>query len=176
MTSSIPLKLRPVEHHAEKPVALADAARREIDAVIARYPEKRAAMLPVLWLFEREVGEINGEVERQVAALLGVSPAQVREVTTFYTMFRRPGAGTHVVQVCHTMSCALRGASQVIAAFREHLGIGPGETTADGRFSLMKVECLGACEHAPCLQVNDVQYDDLTPDRVPGLIQEYRSK
>jgi NADH-quinone oxidoreductase E subunit len=159
-----------------KPVALSAAALEEARAIIARYPEKRAAMLPVLWLFEREVGEVNLEVERQVAALLEVPPAAVREVTTFYTMFRRPGTGTHVIQVCHTVSCALRGAAEVVAAFRRELGIGPGETTPDGRFTLMKVECLGACEHAPCLQVNDVQHDDLTPDLVPALVRELGTK
>jgi len=176
MTSSIPLRLRPVVTFPEKPVALSDAARREAKAIVARYPEKRAAILPVLWLYEREVGEINLAVEREVALLLDISPAQVREVTTFYTMFRRPGTGRHVVQVCHTVSCALRGAGRVVAAFREHLGIDPGETTPDGLFTLMKVECLGACEHAPCLQMDDVQVNDVTPEGVPGLIEEYRAK
>ena len=158
----------------EKPASLSPAARAEAEAIIARYPERRAAMLPLLWHFEREVGEVNGAVEREVAALLGVSAAQVREVTTFYTMFRRPGMGKYLIQVCHTLPCALRGAAEVVRAFREQLGIGPGETTPDGLFTLMKVECLAACEHAPCLQVNDVQHDDLTPDRVPALIEELR--
>lgn len=151
-------------------------ARAEAETIIARYPDKRAAMLPVLWLMEREHGVIDAAVEEEVGALLGCSPAQVREVTTFYTMFRRPGMGRNVIQVCHTLPCALNGASAVVKRLRERLGIAPGESTPDGAFHLMKVECLAACDHAPCLQVNDRTYHRVTLEQVDRILEEWKSR
>ena len=147
-------------------------ARAEAERLLALYPQRRAAILPLLWLYHAEVGEVNDEVEREIAALLGISPAQVREVSTFYTMFRRPGTGRHVIQVCHTLSCALGGAAEVVERIRARLGIGPGETTPDRRFTLVKVECLGSCDTAPCLQVNDIHYHHMTPEKLDALLEE----
>lgn len=151
-------------------------ARAEAERLIALYPDKRAAMLPLLWLMEREHGVIDAAVEDEVGRMLGCSAAQVREVTTFYTMFRRPGMGRHVIQVCHTLPCALNGAAAVVEHVCERLGIQPGQSTPDGRFHLMKVECLAACEHAPCLQVDDRTYHRVSLEQMDRILDEWRQR
>jgi NADH-quinone oxidoreductase subunit E len=154
--------------------ALPDAAIAEIDRVIARYPEKQAAMLPVLWVVQREHGWIPPEAMVWVGQRLECSAAAVQAVVRFYTMFDEEPVGRWKLQVCRTLSCELMGARAVIDRIRERLGIEAGETTADGEFTLQEVECLGSCGTAPMMQCNLKFYENLTPDRVEALLAELR--
>jgi len=146
----------------------------EVRRLQALYPEPRAALLPVLHLAQETFGWISPEVEAYVAELFGLAPAHVHEVVTFYTLFFRQPPGRHVIAVCHNLSCHLAGAQEILAHLRRRLGVEVGETTADGRVTLLAVECLCACEHAPMAQVDDRYEFDLTPEKVDRLLEELR--
>jgi NADH-quinone oxidoreductase E subunit len=145
--------------------------RRRIDEIAALYPKKGAALLPVLHLVQREVGYITAEEEKFVARALGLKPMKVREVVTFYTMFLRRPVGKYHLQVCTNLSCSLLGGGPLLDYLRQKLGVGVGETTADGRFTLSTVECLGACEQAPCLMVNFDYHGDLNREKIDRLLE-----
>ncbi|MBN2409289.1 MAG: NADH-quinone oxidoreductase subunit NuoE, partial [Candidatus Aminicenantes bacterium] len=137
----------------------------------ARYPKKEAALLPVLHLVQREVGFIGQEEERFVAQIMGLKPIKVREVVTFYTMFLRRPIGRYHLQVCSNLSCRLLGAGVWLEYLKERLGIGVGETTADGRFTLSTVECLGACEQAPSMMVNFDYHGHLDKEKIEKILE-----
>jgi NADH-quinone oxidoreductase subunit E len=145
--------------------------RLKIDEVAARYPKKGAALLPVLHLVQREVGCITAEEERFVAKALGIEPMKVREVVTFYTMFLRRPIGKYHLQVCSNLSCSLLGSGPLLDYLQQKLGVGAGETTADGRFTLSTVECLGACEQAPCLMVNFDYQGQLDREKIDSILE-----
>ncbi|MFZ2054868.1 MAG: NADH-quinone oxidoreductase subunit NuoE [Candidatus Aminicenantales bacterium] len=150
------------------------ALRQKIDEVIARYPKKEAALLPALHLVQREVGCIREDEERFVAQILELKPIKVREVVTFYTMFLRRPIGRYHLQVCSNLSCSLLGAGSLLDYLQEKLGIGVGETTADGRFTLSTVECLGACEQAPCLMINFDYHGQLDRKKIDRILEGLR--
>jgi len=150
---------------------LSSGLKDRIAALAVRYPRKQAALLPALHWIQDENGFIAPEAERDLAALLEIKPIQVREAVAFYTMFHRRPMGRYHVQVCDNLSCDIRGGATVLARLQERLGIGPGETTADGKFTLTTVECLGACEKAPCLMINFDYHGSLDPDRVDRLLE-----
>ncbi|MCE2510073.1 MAG: NADH-quinone oxidoreductase subunit NuoE [Alphaproteobacteria bacterium] len=145
-----------------------------IEALVAKYPEGRqaSAVLPLLDLAQRECGGwLPRAAMDHVAELLSMAPIRVYEVATFYTMFNLRPVGAHFVQVCTTTPCWLCGSNEVVRAVRETLGIGPGETTEDGKFTVTEVECLGACVNAPMIQINDDYYEDLDFDRTKKLLE-----
>lgn len=153
------------------------AVLEKIERAISAFPERSAALLPVLHLIQGELGFIPSEAEVWAADKLGLKPVRVREVLTFYTMFRRRPAGKAVIQVCRNLSCTLAGAGEVIAALRREIGLGPGDdTTADGAFTLVEVECLGNCDHAPCLQIDGVDHGPVTRETAVGLIREVKGR
>lgn len=158
------------------PVPLAfppEALRAECEALIARYPSKEriAALIPILHLAQKRLGGwISPELEAGIAAYLGCSDQHVRGVLTFYTMFNTKPVGRHHVQVCRTLSCWLRGAKGLTKAVESKAGIRCGETDKDGRFTLTEVECLGLCEVAPVIHVNDTPHVSLTPETVSALL------
>jgi NADH-quinone oxidoreductase subunit E len=145
-----------------------------IGATAGRYPHRPAALLPVLRLVQTELGAISPESERRVAELLGLKPIHVREVVSFYSMLLRKPAGRYHLQVCTNLSCALLGGPALVAVLRETLNLRPGETTADGMFSLSTVECLGACEDAPCLLVNEDRYGRIDREKLLALLDELK--
>ena len=147
-------------------------AKAEADEILARYPVKEGAMLPILHLVQQEWGYISVEAMRYVAQLLEVPPAKVMGVVSFYPMFHTEPVGRHLIYVCSTLSCALMGAERVVDYFKEKLGIGVGETTKDGRFTLLKAECLAACGVAPVMIVDDELYGNLTPERIEKILEE----
>ena len=149
---------------------------KQYEWLLTRYPERRAALLPTLRLAESEFGEIGVPEMRFVAELMELSPAFVFGVVTFYTHYRRAGTGTYHIQVCSTLSCALRGSEDVVQRITERIGIQPGETSECGLFSLSKVECLGSCDTAPMLQCNDDYHEDLSLSDVDQLIEQLRSE
>jgi NADH-quinone oxidoreductase E subunit len=149
------------------------AAYREI---LTRYPERRAALMPTLWLAQREFGWLSPRVLDYVAELMELPLAWVSSVASFYTMYWKEPKGRWHIQVCRNLSCALRGAGAVQSAIEHRLGIADGGRTADGRFSLEEVECLASCGTAPCLQLNNAEYhENLDVPRALALIERLAS-
>jgi NADH-quinone oxidoreductase E subunit len=144
--------------------------RKKIDQVVARYPKREAALLPVLHLVQNEIGCISQEEEKFVAQILGLKPMRVREVVTFYTMISPRPLGKYHIQVCSNLSCSLLGAGRLVDYLKKKLGIGIGETSPDKKFTLSTVECLGACEQAPCLMVNFDYYGQLDKDKIDQIL------
>lgn len=146
----------------------------EVRRLQGLYPDRRGALLPVLHLAQETFGHISLEVEAYVAGLFDLAPAHVHEVVTFYTLFFRRPKGRHVVSVCHNLSCHLLGAKGIVEHLSRRLGIEPGETTPDGRITLLTVECLCACEQAPMMQVDDRYEGLLTPEKVDRILEDLR--
>jgi NADH-quinone oxidoreductase subunit E len=151
---------------------LSEKAQAEIREIAKRYPVKRSAVLPALWIAQEECGYLSEDAMRSVAKLLDVNPTQIYEVATFYTMYYLKPVGKYVLQVCRTLSCALCGAMDLLHHLERKLGIKEGETTADGLFTLRAVECLAACGRAPAMQVNGDYYENLTVDKVEQILQD----
>jgi len=146
-------------------------AKAKFEAILARYPERRAALMPTLWLAQKQFGYLSAEVMEYVASLLELTPAFVSSVASFYTMFYKKPMGKHHVQVCTNLSCTLVGAERLLDCLKDRLGVDVGETTADGRFSLDEVECLGSCGTAPMMQIDDDFWEDLTPESALEIIE-----
>ena len=149
-----------------------DKTRKKIEEILAHYPHKEAAILPILHLTQQEFGSISEEAERLVAGILGIKPINVREVVSFYTMLNRKPVGKYKIQVCSNLSCTLMGAEKLIDYLTEKLGIRPGETTSDKKFTLTTVECLGACEQAPSMMVNFKYYGDLDRKKIDEILDK----
>jgi NADH-quinone oxidoreductase subunit E len=152
-------------------IAFSPAQLDEVRRLQSLYPDPRGALLPVLHLAQETFGWVSLPVEEYVAGLFGISPAHVHEVVTFYTLYFRERPGRHVVSVCHNLSCHLAGAPSIIAHLKQRLGVEPGETTDDGRVTLLAVECLCACEAAPMMQVDDRYELNLTPAKVDQILE-----
>ena len=145
-------------------------AKSELDTIRAKYPTAQASLLPALYIAQREFGHVSLEAMEYIGGLLDISPARVLGVATFYTMYNKEPVGKHLVQVCMNLPCVLLGAEEMFGYISKKLGVAAGETTKDGKFTLMKVECLGACGSAPMMQVNDDYYENLTPARVDEIL------
>jgi NADH-quinone oxidoreductase E subunit len=152
--------------------------RARLDEILTRYPpaEKRSAVLPALYLAQRQQGYITASAMRHVAEALGITPADVEDVVSYYTMFYTKPVGTYVLNVCRTLSCALNGAERVTRAICDALSIKPGDTDATGTFTLFEVECLGACDRAPVVMVNDSWHECLAPEAVGRLLEDLRTR
>jgi NADH-quinone oxidoreductase E subunit len=146
-------------------------ARAGIDRLLTRYPTKQAALLPVLWIAQQEWGWISREAVDAVAALLGLAPAFVWGVVTFYTMYNRAPVGRHLIQVCTSISCHLNGSEEVFAECKRKLGLKAGETSKDGRYTVVEVECLAQCDKAPAVMVNDDDYAVVTKDGLDAFLK-----
>jgi NADH-quinone oxidoreductase subunit E len=150
--------------------------RERAETIKARYPagRERSAVMPLLYLTQSVEGHVTREALREVADLLGLRTAEVEAVASFYTMLRLRPTGRHVVSVCTNLSCALRGAKDVLRAARDAAGVPEGELSQDGLITLHEEECLGVCEFAPVVQINAANHDDVTPDGVRELIGQLR--
>jgi NADH-quinone oxidoreductase subunit E len=149
-------------------------ALRGIEALKGQYETSKSALLPALHLAQKDQGWLSEETQLEVAGLLGVAPQSVKEVVTFYTMLHQKPVGRHLLQVCRTVSCWLCGGHRLQQHLEEKLGIREGETTPDGRFTLVSVECLGSCGTAPVMQVNERYHESLTPEAVDRLLEELK--
>jgi NADH-quinone oxidoreductase E subunit len=134
------------------------------ERIVAKYPVKRAAIMPVLWLAQKEFGWLSSDVQQYVADLMGFPLAWVSGLASFYTMYYKKPVGRHHLQVCTNVSCMLRGSDAIVRAIEDRLGIALGQTTADGKFTLDEVECLASCGTAPMMQVNEDYLENLTPE------------
>lgn len=153
-------------------MAFSEPLTKKINAIIAKSETKRSALIPVLREIQNEHGHLSAESMEEAAKLLEISPSSVQNVATFYTMFFTEPAGKHVVWVCRTLSCALRGAEHVEHYMCEKLGVKTGETTPDGKITLMEAECLASCGTAPVMLVDDTLEENLTKTRVDQVIDE----
>lgn len=153
---------------------VSEALSKKFDEVIARYPLKRSAIVPLLMFAQDELGCVTDEVVEEIARRVEVRPIEVLEDIGYYSMLRRKPAGKYHIQVCTNISCLLRGGEEIFEHCKKALGIGHKQTTADGLFSLEEVECLGACCGAPAMQVNFEYYENLTPEKIDALIAELR--
>ena len=150
--------------------------KERLEKIRTRYPEARAALLPALSLAQEIRGHVSPETMDRVAAILELPTAYVRGVATFYTMYNKRPVGRFLVQVCTNISCSLCGADDVYRAFLDATGTEPGETSADGEFTVMEVECLAACGFPTAIQVNSRYYENVTPDDVPALIERLKAR
>jgi NADH-quinone oxidoreductase subunit E len=160
------------------PFAYTPENRARFDLIITRYPpnQRRSAVLPALYLAQSQQGYITANAIRHVAELLGITRADVEDVVSYYTMFFTRPVGKYVVNVCRTLSCAINGAERVTEELTAKLGIKPGETDSSGTFTLMEVECLGACDRAPAVMVNDAWHECLTPEDAGKLVDDLRAR
>jgi NADH-quinone oxidoreductase subunit E len=148
--------------------------KAEIDRIMAGFPARRSALLPILWIIQREDGWISADSMEEAAQLCGVTAAEVMEVVSFYPMYNRAPVGKYIFGICATLPCALSGADGLYDYLREKLGIGWDETTPDGLFTIQRRECMGACSEAPVMLVNDVLEVRLTRAKVDRIIEECR--
>ena len=145
--------------------------------IIRRYDQRRAAVLPLLWLVQENFGYVSSEAEFWVGRLVGIAVSHVREVVSFYTMFYRKPVGRWHLEVCTNLSCRLRGADKIVDCVRKKLGIEPGQTTPDRKFTLTRVECLASCGTAPMLQLNHEGFhENLTVESTAKLIDELSTR
>jgi NADH-quinone oxidoreductase E subunit len=172
-------------HRSERKLAVEGEAfaytpenQKKFDDNVARYPadQRKSAIIYALYLVQQQQGYVTGAGMRHVAQQIGCSAADVEDVVSYYTMFYTKPVGKYVLNVCRTLSCALLGAERVTEELSAKLGIGPGQTTADGMFTLMEVECLGACDRAPVLMINDDGWHErLAPEQVRQFVDDLRA-
>ncbi len=148
-----------------------DDRHDEIEAVCARYPSRRSALLPVLWMVQEKVGWVPQDAMKEVAEIIGVTATEVYEVVSFYTMYHQHPVGKHHIAFCHTLSCAICGAHEAVGYIRNKYGFSEGKNISDdGRFSIEEVECIGACSEAPAMLVGETLHGDLTPRRIDEIL------
>ena len=161
------------------PFTFTPERRAKLDDIVTKYPpeRKRSAVLAALYLVQEQEGYLTANGMRHVAGILDMTAAEVEDVATYYVMFYREPVGKYVLQVCRTLSCALMGAERVTEALSDTLGIKVGETDASGMFTLLEFECLGACDRAPIVMVNNEQWHEkVKPEDVERLVQEIKTK
>lgn len=155
---------------------LTSEAKAQIDDIVSRYPNKKAALLPALWVAQEAYGgQLTREAQAEIADYLGMPRAEVEGVATYYTMYNKEAVGRHHLEVCHNVSCMIFGADDLIHHMEHKLGIAAGETTADGMFTLNRAECLGACCNPVPIQVGGTYYENIrTTAQVDALLDELR--
>jgi NADH-quinone oxidoreductase E subunit len=162
-------------HEAPHQPVFTGAAREKLEALFPRFPTRQGCLLPALWLVQEARGWISPQAMAEVAEVLGLTPAYVRGVVTFYTMYHTHPVGRNFIQVCTTSPCHLCGSDEVLQALLRETGCGElGATSADGRFTVIEVECLGACGFATPIMIGDDFIESVVPDKVPGILAGYR--
>ncbi len=152
---------------------LSEQSKSRIQKIQDEYPDAKSAVLPALYLAQRDYGGwLPSEAFEAVAEVMGLPPAYVASAASFYTMLNRKPVGRHLIQVCTNISCSLLGAEHLVGYISRKLGIAPGETTKDGEFTLLEVECLGSCGTAPMMQVDDEYYENLTEGRIDQILAD----
>jgi NADH-quinone oxidoreductase subunit E len=150
---------------------LSDKAKTEIKTLMAKYPDKRSAIMPALHLAQREVGWLPDEVVQDIADVIGLSKTEVGSVASFYTMYAREKVGEHTVFFCTDLPCALRGADEMMEHIEHKLGCKAGQTSADGKVTLRDAECLGGCDHAPVMLIDGAEHQqDLTNEKIDEIL------
>lgn len=153
-------------------IQFSEEAMRRYEAILSHYPAKRAALLPVLTLAQREFGWISQEVADYLSELMGYPPSDILSVATFYTMLQKKPVGKYHMEICRNVSCWLMGTYPCVDEIKRQLKVDVGEVTADGKFSWNLTECLGSCGTAPAMQVGDRYFENLTPARIAEIIEK----
>lgn len=156
------------------PIFETEEGKSRLAMALSRYPQKQAALLPMLAFVQEKKGWIEPSDMEQVAAALDLTPAYVHSIATFYTMYNKHPVGRHLVQVCTNISCHLNEGEEVLERFLRETGTRQGEISDDGEFTVIEAECLGACGFATAVQVNDRYFENVSPDRVPAILDELR--
>ncbi len=161
-----------------EPFAFTEENRKRVEDLAAHYPpdRRRSALIPALHIVQQQQGYVSANAMREAAKVIGCTPAEVEDVVSYYTMFYTKPVGKFVLQVCRTLSCALTGAERLTDAISQKLGIQVGETDPSGTFTLVEVECLGACDRGPVVLVNDHWHENATPESVGELLETLRTK
>jgi NADH-quinone oxidoreductase E subunit len=171
--SQQPVQIQPMSqpvHMPDEVVTFTAEVEAEIDRHLAKYPVMRSAILPLMFIVQRERGYLDAPGVAYLARRLLLRITDIWEVATFYSMINTKPVGKHHIQICKTLSCKIRGEGKITEQVCNKLGIKPGETTADGRFTLSLVECLGSCGTAPMFQVNFDYHENLTPEKVDQIL------
>ncbi len=147
---------------------------KQFDEVVSRYPEKKSAILPVLYMAQKEFGHLSQEAIEYVANLMDIPAARLYGIVTFYTMLNMKPVGRHHLQICRTLPCALRGSERITNHIKNKLGINLGETTPDGKFTLSEVECLASCDTAPVMQINDDYCENLSEEQIEKIFENLK--
>jgi NADH-quinone oxidoreductase E subunit len=155
---------------------LTDSSIRQIKEKTARYPYRKAAILPALTVAYKQLGYVDDKVYREISDVINVPYVEIAEAATFYTMFPKKPRGKYLLQVCNNISCALRGSDSMIKYIEDRLGIKKGDTTEDGVFTLISVECLGSCSTAPMIQINEDYYENLDRNRLNKILEDLKSR
>lgn len=176
-TQPIRLTARPRPPRPEElTLRFSERAVKELETLLRHYPDRKSAMLPALWIAQREYGGyLPPEAIAEVAYRLGRSYAEVEGVATFYTMYNKLPVGKYMLEVCTNLSCMLCGGYRILEYLQQKLGIQLGETTPDGLFTLTEVECLNNCGDAPVMQVGDIYYRQLTPEKIDQILEQLRN-
>ena len=164
-------QLRYASRPSGEPFTFTEPESRQIESLLKRYPTKRAALLPVLWVLQSRIGWVPGEAVAEVARVLELSEAYVDGVLTFYTMYNLRPPGKYDLQFCTSISCHLNGADELLEHCEKKLGIEAGQTTPDGRFTITEVECIAGCDRAPSMQVNDKYHEPMTTGKLDELLE-----
>jgi NADH-quinone oxidoreductase subunit E len=157
----------------EENALLTPEERQEIEAELAHYPQKQAVSIDAMKIVQRHRGWVSDESLRDIAEFLGMSSDDLDGVATFYNLIFRKPVGRHVIMVCDSVTCWIMGCDRIREHLSSRLGIKPGGTTTDGRFTLLPIVCLGACDHAPVMMVDDDLYQDLDPQGVNAALEKY---
>ncbi len=147
---------------------------KQFDDVVSRYPEKKSAILPVLYMAQKEFGHLSQDAIEYVANLMDIPAARLYGIVTFYTMLNMRPVGRHHLQICRTLPCALRGSERITNHIKKKLGINLGETTPDGKFTLSEVECLASCGTAPVMQINDDYCENLSEEKIERIFENLK--
>jgi NADH-quinone oxidoreductase subunit E len=157
---------------SSRPAEFPPEALARIEKILSRYPTRQAALLPILWVAQETWGWISKEAAEEVARIVEVSPAHVDGVLTFYTMYNLRPVGKNLLQICTSISCHLAGAGRLIERCRERLGVGLEQTTPDGKFTVIEVECIAGCDKAPSLMVNDTYHEPVEEKALDALLDK----
>ena len=149
---------------------LSQSVCQQIQALMGKYPRKRSALIPALQLAQQEAGYLTTEIVCKIADMFSLTPNEVNEVASFYTMLYKKPVGKYVVQVCTNISCLLCDAEGIMGHLTRRLGINPGETSPDKKYTLLEVECLGSCGTSPVVQINEDYYEELTPEKLDRIL------
>ncbi len=155
---------------------LSEKAKSDITALMARYPEKRSAIMPALYIAQREYGGLPDQAIKELSGLLGYSTTEINGVATFYVMYAREKRGEHTIYFCTDLPCALSGADEMMKHIEHKLGCKAGQTTADGKITLRDAECLGGCDHAPVMLIDGEEHaQDLTTEKIDEILERLKS-
>lgn len=155
---------------------LTEESVKKIKEKAKQYPRRKSAILPALTIAYQQVGYVDPDIYNEISRIIKIPALEIAEAATFYTMFPKEPRGKYLIQVCHNISCALMGAESLVSYLENKLGIVKGETTEDDLFTLITVECLGSCATAPMMQINEIFYENLTPEKVDQILEELKNK